>query len=143
MQYEDRTNQLVCENNVIEHPFDADYPPEEAFAQSMEKAIMLTRYVNLMKCYIQDKKNHHASINEDTGIIPFAQSILSPIEDSTAVNVIYNRLFQEFLLYFDHYAPAFTENSDLNGYKQKRTVLLKAIENASGTQVGNPQSRLL
>jgi hypothetical protein len=111
---------------VVEHPFDADYPPEEAFAQSMEKAIMLTRYVNLLKFYIHDKKNGTASINGETGILPFLAS--APTTGNPLS--VYDELFQGFLSYFDQYAPSFTEASDLAAYKEKRSILLRAVPNA-------------
>ena len=123
LQYEDRYNRCITLPNSPCR-FDITDQGTVGPSSSVRKAVALTRYVNLMRHWINDMhSSEDASVNSTTGITPYNGPISFPASPVKVMDDNYRKIFRQFIDYVSEEIEILNDNSLLSVVDKIQTVL--------------------
>lgn len=122
LQYEDRYNKCITSPISTCH-FNVNDLGIAGLSSSVRKAVVLTRYVNLMRHWIHDMHGSTSSIHPASGIPPYVGPIVYSIHHKTVMDEDYKRIFVQFIKYLNDELEILNDNSLISHVDQMQQLL--------------------
>ena len=98
LQYENRYNKCIT-SPISTSRFNVNDLGTSGLSSSVRKAVVLTRYVNLMKHWIHDMHGSTSSVHPMSGIPPYLGPLYFSENPKNVIDEHYKKIFLQFITY--------------------------------------------